>query len=90
VIGFELGQDWRIMTADFAPLIAYLDKRFDSMDREMSELKEGFSSLQGSVDGFAKRADAYFQEMVVLAHRVERHERWLQEIAKHLGMRLEL
>ena len=50
------------MTADFAPLVAYLDKRFDSMDREMSELKEGFSSLQGSVDGFARRADAYFQD----------------------------
>ncbi len=78
------------MTTDFAPLIAYLDKRFDSIGGEMSDLKEGFASLQGSVDGFARRADAYFQEMVVLAHRVERHERWLQEIAKHLGMRLEL
>ena len=46
------------MTAEFAPLIAYLDKRFDSIEHDMSELKEGFSSLQGSVDGFAKRADA--------------------------------
>jgi hypothetical protein len=67
------------MTADLAPLIAYLDKRFDSIEHEMSELEEGFSSLQGSVDGFARRADAYIQEMVILmTHRVERHERCLQ------------
>jgi hypothetical protein len=70
------------MSTDFAPLLAYLDKRFDTIEREMAELGDGFSVLQGSIDGFARRADAYFQEMVVLAHRVERHERWLQHTAK--------
>jgi hypothetical protein len=77
------------MTTDFAPLLAYLDKRFDGIEREIAELKEGFSSLQGSVDAYAKRADAYFQEMGLLSHAVQRHERWLQQIAKQLGITLD-
>jgi hypothetical protein len=82
-------ENQRVMTADFAPLLAYLDKRFDSIERDMAELKDAFSSLQGSVDAYAKRADAYFQEMVVLTHTVQRHDRWLQQIAKQLGITLE-
>jgi hypothetical protein len=60
------------MTADFAALLAYLDKRCDSIARDMAELEDTFSSLQGSVDACAKRADAYFQEIVVLTDTAQR------------------
>ena len=51
--------------------------------------KEVFSDLQTSVDAYAKKADTYFQEMVMLAHKVDRHEKWFQQIAEKLGLKLE-
>ncbi|PIP23338.1 MAG: hypothetical protein COX36_03885 [Candidatus Nealsonbacteria bacterium CG23_combo_of_CG06-09_8_20_14_all_38_19] len=51
--------------------------------------KEEFSNLQSAVDAYAKRADAFFQEMIVLAHKVDRHEKWLHQIAEKLGIKLE-
>ena len=56
---------------------------------DLEKLDEQFSILQTAVDGYAKKADAYFQEMVVLANKVNRHEKWLQQIANKLGLNLE-
>ncbi|MDP2638921.1 MAG: hypothetical protein Q8P06_02010 [Candidatus Azambacteria bacterium] len=50
--------------------------------------KEDFNNLLTAVDAYAHKADAYFQEMVVLSHKVDRHEKWLQEIAEKLGVKL--
>ena len=51
--------------------------------------KEQFLNLQSAVDSYAKRADAYFQEMVALSHKVDRHEKWIQQLAEKLGVKLE-
>ncbi|MBI2626117.1 MAG: hypothetical protein HYW69_00815 [Candidatus Nealsonbacteria bacterium] len=53
------------------------------------EIKQSFSDLQTSVDEYAKKADTYFQEMVILTHKVDRLERWIQQIAEKVGMKLE-
>ena len=53
------------------------------------EIKQSFSDLQTSVDSYAKKADAYFQEMVALSHKVDRHEKWFHQIADKLGIKLE-
>ena len=77
------------MNSDFAPLLEYLEQRFGRIETRLDELGEGFSNLQAAVDSYAQRADAYFQEMVALSHKVERHERWLHQIAERLGVKLE-
>lgn len=51
--------------------------------------KEEFSNLQSSVDTYAHKADNYFKEMVALTHKVDRHEKWIQQIAGRLGVKLE-
>ena len=51
--------------------------------------KDDFSQLLTAVDGYAKKADAYFQEMVMLSHKVDRHEKWFHQIAEKLGIKLE-
>jgi|AntAceMinimDraft_18_1070375.scaffolds.fasta_scaffold36073_2 uncharacterized coiled-coil DUF342 family protein len=53
------------------------------------EMRENFSDLQSAVDAYAKKADAYFQEMVMLSHKVDRNEKWIQQLAKKLGVKLE-
>jgi uncharacterized coiled-coil DUF342 family protein len=53
------------------------------------EIKQSFSDLQTSVDAYAKKADTYFQEMVMLTHKVDRMEKWIQKIADKVGLKLE-
>jgi len=57
--------------------------------QDLELLRQDFSNLQTAVDAYAKKADAYFQEMVMLAHKVDRHEKWIQQIAEKLGIKLE-
>jgi len=53
------------------------------------EMRKSFSDLQTAVDAYAKRADTYFQEMVALSHKVDRHEKWIKQLADKLGVKLE-
>lgn len=53
------------------------------------EIKQSYSDLQSSVDAYANQANAYFQEMIVLNHKVNRMEGWIQQIANKIGIQLE-
>ncbi len=53
------------------------------------EMRKDFAGLLASVDGYAKKADGYFQEMLILANKTDRHERWLHQIADKLEIKLE-
>lgn len=77
------------MNQDFSELVKYLDEKFTHIDKRFDEIKRDFVDLQTSVDAYAKRADTYFQEMVALSHKVDRHEKWIQKIAEKLGIKLE-
>jgi len=83
------------MNQDFSELIQYLDERFGKIDRDLGDLKETkadklqVDELMTAVDAYAKKADTYFQEMVMLSHKVDRHEKWLQKIAEKLDIKLE-
>lgn len=76
------------MDKDLSELIEYLDDKFRNVDNRFDEMKKDFVSLQTGVDAYAKRADTYFQEMVMLSHKVDRHERWMQQLAEKVGIKL--
>ena len=42
------------------------------------EMRKDFAEMLTSVDAYAKKADTYFQEMLMLSHKVDRHEKWIQ------------
>ena len=50
--------------------------------------QKSFSDLITSVDGYSKKADIYYQEMMMLSVKVDRHEKWLQQIAEKLNLKL--
>jgi len=77
------------MNQDFSELITYLDDKFGSVDKRFESIDKKFDELLTSVDAYAQKADTYFQEMVMLAHKVDRHEKWLQQLAGKLGIKLE-
>jgi len=77
------------------------DERFDELPKifatkedlkealENITTKDDFNVLMSAVDAYAKKADTYFQEMVMLSHKVDRHEKWLHLVAERLGIKLE-
>ncbi len=72
-------------------LISAMEKIFPTktdMDNRFDEVDKKFSDLQTSVDAYAKKADTYFQEMVMLSHKVDRMEKWLHEVAEKIGIEL--
>ena len=77
------------MEKDFSELIEYLDVKFGETNERLEKLEKNFEVLQISVDAYAKKADGYFQEMLMLSHKVDRHEKWLLQIADKLGIKLE-
>ena len=79
------------MEKNFSELIEYLDKKFSKIEDilETKADKSDLDSLATAVDSYAKKADTYFQEMVALSHKVDRHEKWLLQLAEKLGVKLE-
>lgn len=77
------------MDKDLSELVQYLDDKFVGIDKRFDEMKQDFVDLQTSLDTYAKKADTYFQEMVMLSHKVDRHEKWLQLMAEKLGIKLD-
>jgi uncharacterized coiled-coil DUF342 family protein len=39
------------------------------------EIRKDFSNILTAIDAYANKADAYFQEMLMLANKVDRHEK---------------
>ena len=76
------------MSSELAPLLEYLQRRFDPIDRRVEDLGQDFSTLQGAVDAYAKRADGHFEEMPMLPHGVERHGRSPRQVSDELGAKL--
>lgn len=77
------------MEQDFSELIKYLDEKFGDVDKRFEEIRSDFNVLQTAVDGYSKKADTYFQEMVMLAHKIDRHEKWIRMIFDKIGLKME-
>ncbi len=55
---------------------------------DLGELKHDFNNLQTSIDSYAKKSDTYFQEMLLLANKVDRQEKWIHQLAEKIGVQL--
>ena len=53
------------------------------------EYRKDFRDLQKSVDAYAVKANNFFYELVMLSNKVDRHEKWIKQIAEKLGIKLE-
>lgn len=58
-----------------------VDRRFDTQDAKIDSLAGAIADLGGQIRD-------YHQEMIMLARKVDRMERWIHEIAKQTGVKL--
>lgn len=61
----------------------------EDLEKVKEDLRVDFSNLQTSVDAYAKKADTFFQEMVMLSHKVDKMDKWIHQIAEKVGIKLE-
>ncbi|MBI4459840.1 MAG: hypothetical protein HY648_07255 [Acidobacteria bacterium] len=54
----------------------------------VDDLSGKMDDVLNAVDAYANKADTYFQEMVMLSHKLDRHERWILQLAERLGVTL--
>jgi hypothetical protein len=57
-------------------------------DDEFRKLNEKYDHLLSTIDGFIGRIDNYETELVARDHKIERLERWIQEIAAKANISL--
>ncbi|MFA5349377.1 MAG: hypothetical protein WC309_03350 [Candidatus Paceibacterota bacterium] len=93
------------MDKDYSELIQYLDEKFINIDNRFVNIDNRFvdiesiletkadradiNTLTSAVDAYAKKADTYFQEMVMLSHKVDRIEKWVVQLADKAGLKLQ-
>ncbi len=73
------------MTKAFGEIFA-TKQEFYSLEEKN---QKNFSDLINSIDNYAKKADIYYQEMMMFSVKVDRHEKWLQQIATRLDLKLD-
>lgn len=67
-----------------------LTDRVISIEEKVEDLatKKDVDNLRNSVDNYAKKADTYYQEFTALTSKVDRHEKWIEQIAEKMGVEL--
>ena len=76
---------------DFTKLFSYMQDGFDKINLHLEKAvtKDELNLLTNAVDAYAKKVDDYTQEMLMLAHKVDRLEKWITQIAAKTGVKLE-
>jgi len=59
------------------------------LKEDLIGLREAVRSLTVSVDKLAKLVDNLRQEYIAITAKVDRHEKWLHQLAEKLGIKLE-
>lgn len=85
----ELKNEIKDFRKEVSDQFMHVGSQFQKVGSRFDEVREDFSTLQVSVDGYAKKADTYFQEMAAMKNKIDRHETWLKQIAEKVGMKLE-
>lgn len=75
-------------------------KNLTEFQKEIFATKEDLASLEAklgtkidrltnSVDAYAKQANTYYQEMLILSRRIERMEIWIKKVSDKVGIPFE-
>lgn len=78
-----MGQD------EFTKLFNHMNKRFDAIDGKFELVHEDIDELRNAVVAYAKQTETFMQEMLALAHKVDRMEKWIHQVAQAAGVKLE-
>jgi chromosome segregation ATPase len=73
----------------FTKLFKYMQKEFTHVNGRFDKQDEKIDDLTGAVAELGGQLKDYHQELVMLARKVDRLERWINQIAQQTGVKLE-
>ena len=86
----EMRAEMRIeMDSSFMKLFKYLDRRFASIDKRFEYQDERIGSLYSLVDRHIKDVEIYHDEILVHGVQLDRHDRWIHQLADKTDTTLE-
>ena len=59
------------------------------LKQDMGSLRESVHALITSIDRLAKAIEDMHQEFLAVSGKVDRHEKWIHQMAEKLGIKLE-
>ncbi len=74
---------------EFTKLFKYMQEFRKEVNERFEHVDKRFDHVQGQIDGLTKLITDYNQEMLMLAHKVDRLEKWINQIAAKTGVQLE-
>lgn len=75
---------------EFTRLFRYMEERFDRIDQalEGGADKKDVERILDALDAYAKRQEIDEDERLVMAHQLERLDKWVHELADKIGVTL--
>lgn len=67
-----------------------IEKKLEAHDAEFRKQNAKYDHLVNTIDSFIARIDTYETELAARDNKIERLERWVQEIAKKTGVSMPL
>lgn len=76
---------------EFTKLFKYVQEMRSDINQRLDNTatKKQVDDLTNTVDGLAKLIADYNQEMLMMGHKVDRSEQWINQIAAKTGVQLE-
>lgn len=72
----------------FTKLFKYIQDFRKEVDGSFDDVSKRFNETQSQIDGLAGLIRDYQQEMLMLAHKIDRLEQWIHKIAEATGVKL--
>jgi len=76
------------MDKDYSELIQYLDERFSKIEIRLDKIDERINQLVTAIDKLTQSMSVYHDEYIALTSKVDKHEKWFQQVADKLGLKL--
>lgn len=76
------------LTALMSQFANDVQRKFEEHDDEFRKLNQKYDHLLNTIDGFIGRIDRYETELAARDHKIDRLERWIEQIANKTGVSL--
>ena len=69
------------LNAGLAKMFAYMERRFDELDQKKAD-KTDFEHILAILDKDLKQREVEYQERMAILRELQRHDRWIHQLAK--------
>ncbi len=73
----------------FTKLFKYIESFWKEVNEQFEKNQKDHLDIRGAITELGGQIKDYHQELLMLGHKVDRMERWINQIAQETGVRLD-